>query len=178
MDRQSQSFPCYREVQQLRQVWLWALVLIAAGAAWWGVVSLILASVSGENHAPSTVLIIATLPALLVGVGVPLLVFFTRLVTEVRSDGIYFQLSPFHRTFRRIPFEDVKQCEVRTYRFTDYGGWSIRHGKDGWAYNISGFRGVQLELMDGRRIMLGSQRPEELCEAIRTHRTQQAVENT
>jgi hypothetical protein len=53
----------------------------------------------------------------------------------------------------------------------EYGGWGIK----GWsfksvAYNISGDRGVQLTLRDGRRIMLGSRRPDELAQAIETQR--------
>jgi hypothetical protein len=38
------------------------------------------------------------------------------------------------------------------------------------AYNVSGDRGVELTLRDGRRVMLGSQRPEELAQAIETQR--------
>jgi len=36
----------------------------------------------------------------------------------------------------------------------------------GKAYNVSGNRGVQLELLNGGRILIGSQKPEELVKAI------------
>jgi hypothetical protein len=36
----------------------------------------------------------------------------------------------------------------------------------GWAYNVRGNRGVQLELANGKRILIGSQRAEELAGAI------------
>ena len=34
------------------------------------------------------------------------------------------------------------------------------------AYNVSGNQGVELTLRDGRQVMLGSQRPQELADAI------------
>ena len=50
----------------------------------------------------------------------------------------------------------------------EYGGWGIRYspfGK-GWAYNVRGNQGVQLELANGQRILVGSQRADELARAI------------
>jgi hypothetical protein len=56
---------------------------------------------------------------------------------------------------------------VQTYRpIRDYGGWGIRYGRGGKAYNVSGNRGVMLELSDGQKLLIGSQRPEELANAI------------
>ena len=49
----------------------------------------------------------------------------------------------------------------------EYGGWGVRMRRGGMAYNVSGDRGVQLELMDGKRILIGSQRAGELADAIR-----------
>ena len=36
------------------------------------------------------------------------------------------------------------------------------------AYNVSGDRGVQLELVNGTRLLIGSQRSEELVKTIRS----------
>jgi hypothetical protein len=61
----------------------------------------------------------------------------------------------------------VKSHEVITYSpLRDYGGWGIRYGSKGKAYNVSGNRGVRLELSNGKRLLFGSQRPEELSEAV------------
>jgi len=98
----------------------------------------------------------------------PALFVFGRLITEVREDGIYIRFVPFHRRSRKIPFKDLKEYQVRTYRpILDYGGWGIRCGLKGKAYTVSGNRGVQLELTSGERLLVGSQRPEELWQAIR-----------
>jgi hypothetical protein len=47
-----------------------------------------------------------------------------------------------------------------------YGGRGIRRGRHGWAYTVSGNRGVKLILAGGEQFLIGSQRPEELAAAI------------
>jgi hypothetical protein len=44
----------------------------------------------------------------------------------------------------------------------------IRYGKNGKAYNISGKRGVQFEFLDGKRLLIGTQKPKELIQALDT----------
>ena len=58
--------------------------------------------------------------------------------------------------------------EAKTYDPMEYGGWGVRGWPDryGWAYNVSGNRGVQIEFKNGHRLMLGSQRADELAKAI------------
>lgn len=74
----------------------------------------------------------------------------------------------FGRRIRfRIPLKNVVRAFPRTYRpISEYGGWGIRFGRSGRAFNMSGNRGVQLVLKSGRRVLIGSQRPEELAAAI------------
>ena len=56
--------------------------------------------------------------------------------------------------------------EGSRYQTDDYSGLGIRHGRKGKAYNVSGNRGVQLGLSNGKQLMIGTQRPEELAEAL------------
>jgi hypothetical protein len=94
-----------------------------------------------------------------------LFVFGVRLVTEVRDGALYVRLAPL--PFRRIPLETIRSAEVRTYRpLAEFGGWGIRHGWQGMAYNARGNRGVQLVLANGRRVLVGSQTPEGLLAAL------------
>jgi hypothetical protein len=49
----------------------------------------------------------------------------------------------------------------------EYGGWGIK----GWsrrrtAYSVSGNRGVELELSDGRHVLIGSNRADELAAVV------------
>jgi hypothetical protein len=93
--------------------------------------------------------------------------------TEVRADGLYVKFFPFHWSFQRIPLENLKGIAVTTYRpILDYGGWGIRYGIAGKAYNVSGNRGVKLTFFKGRSLLIGSQQPEELAEALEAFRSQ------
>lgn len=88
-----------------------------------------------------------------------------KLVTEVRDDGLYVRMFPL--PFRRISWDEIESYYVRTYRpIREYGGWGMRLGIAGKAYNAWGNRGVQLILRSGHRVLLGSQMPESLEAAI------------
>lgn len=88
-----------------------------------------------------------------------------KLVTEVRDDGLYVRLFPL--PFRHIAWDKIKSHRVRTYHpLLEYGGWGIRFGISGKAYNARGNRGVQLVLRSGRRVLIGSQMPESLDAAM------------
>lgn len=45
-------------------------------------------------------------------------------------------------------------------------GWGIHLTPYGWLYNVGGREAVQLELHDGRRLRVGTDEPDQLCEAI------------
>ncbi len=155
----------YREVQHFRTLWLWLIILPISFVAIWGMIQqLIMGEPFGTNPAPDIALIVIVI---LIGLGLPYALYKINLKTEVRSDGIYYRFFPFHLSFRRIGLEDIARYEAVTYSpLKEYGGWGIRYGRNGKAYNVSGNRGVQLELSDGQRLLLGSQRPEEFAIAI------------
>ncbi len=67
----------------------------------------------------------------------------------------------------RIPVADIVSATACTYQpLLDYGGWGIRFGRGGRAYSMGGNQGVQLVLRDSSRILIGSERPDELARAI------------
>lgn len=157
--------PIYREVQKVQQIWVWLIILFLAGLVWYGFIEQILMGRPfGTRPAPDIVVIIFWV---IFGIGVPLILPLTKLITEVRDDGVYVQLFPFHWSFRRISFKEIKSYEVRTYRpIREYGGWGIRKGPQGMAYNMSGNKGVQIDFITGKRLLIGSQQPDELYRLI------------
>jgi hypothetical protein len=62
---------------------------------------------------------------------------------------------------------DIRSAiEVRYDPAAEYGGYGIRSGAKRLAYIASGNRGVQVELSDGRKLLIGSERPGELARSI------------
>ena len=59
--------------------------------------------------------------------------------------------------FKAVTYNPIMDC----------GGWGIRwYGARGKAYNVSGNRGVKMELNNGDLILFGSQRAEEFALAL------------
>ena len=74
-------------------------------------------------------------------------------------------LFPLYR--RRIQLADIAAARADTYApLAEYGGWGVRGWGRNVALNARGDRGVRLMLMDGRRVLVGSQRAEELAAAL------------
>ena len=165
--------PRYVEVQRFRQRWLLTVVGLVAGLMFgvfgYGIVQqIVMGRPWGDHPLPDTaLLIVAAISILVIGVGLPLLLAFLKLVTEVRAEGVVVELAPVAR--RHIPFRDIRSLGARTYRpIRDYGGWGYRVGRHGSrAFSAMGDRGVEIALFDGRIVMIGSQRPEALEQAIR-----------
>ena len=110
-----------------------------------------------------------TICGLLVPIGIAVLFVSLKLETEVRSDGLYIRFFPFHLKFKRFGVEELSECYAREYRpLLEYGGWGIRCGRKGRAYNVSGNKGVQLVFKNSKQLLIGSQREKELEEAIRS----------
>jgi hypothetical protein len=160
----------YREEQKFA-LWLRWLVYISMIAAVLLSIFALKKEFAGQNSPDTTEVILA----IIVGVGVPIaiavLFVFLKLETEVRSDGLYVRFVPFHIRFRKFAPDDLSELYARQYKpIREYGGWGIRCGLfgRGGAYNVSGNKGVQLAFKSGRRLLIGSQRAEELEQAIRS----------
>jgi hypothetical protein len=154
----------FREVQRIRQWWIWLLVYGIAIFAWYGFIQqMVLGQPFGSNPAPDLAM---WLIWALFGLGFPLFFRSLKLVVEVLADSVHIRYVPL--ASRKIPFQEIERFQPRTYSpIREYGGWGIRWwGKNRRAYNVSGDRGVELTLDGGRRVMMGSQRPEELAQAI------------
>lgn len=98
---------------------------------------------------------------------IPSILFFWTLDTELDQSKIYVNIRPF--LSRTYVYNDIESWQVRTYKpILEYGGWGIRFGHKGTAYNIRGNQGLQLHLTNGKRILIGTQRQEELQRVMRS----------
>jgi len=144
----------FNETQKFQQIWIWAIISIAAV---WVVYSLKNRLIGDERFIGYFAL---TFYAVLIW-----FFYSLKLITEVREDGLYVRFFPLHLKYHKIEY---KKATAVTYRpIMDYGGWGIKWGRKGKAYNVSGKRGVMLELKNGKNLLIGSQRADELAEALR-----------
>jgi len=98
-----------------------------------------------------------------------LLLALSRLELRVMEDRLLVKFFPFHWRFRVIMFDSLESIAVRSYRpLWEFGGWGLRFslGKGGTAYTLSGKSGLQLVFKNGKKLLIGTRRPERLQEAV------------
>ena len=162
----------FREVQRFRQWWLWVLLLVTAlgtiGLFGYGIfIQVIQGTPWGDRPMSDAGLIITGVATTVLTVGLVALLLSARLITEVRSDGLHIRFFPMR--WKVIPYDSIASYQARTYHpIRDYGGWGIRWGREGKAYIVGGDEGLQLLLDDQRKVLIGSQRIQELEAAVRT----------
>jgi hypothetical protein len=150
----------YREEQRFGW-WIYALLALMLALAW---AMFEARGPAGARHSLQHVVGVSagfSLPVVLV-VGV---LRMTTLVTptDVR---VWFGFIPTYR--RDIPISSISRVEVVLYRpIADCKGWGVRTGPDGErVLNARGNRGVRLHMIDGSKILIGSQRSEQLALAV------------
>lgn len=162
------AHPKFTEVQKFRQIWIWlALIWVAGICLFLGLkgfyIQIIRGIPWGEMPMSDAGMIFFTLFMLVIGLGIPWLILSARLTTEIDREGIRLRFRPFLFSAKHYPWRDIQKAYVRRYKpILEYGGWGVRYGFGGRAYNISGNRGLQLEFRDGKKLLIGTSRPDEL----------------
>ena len=91
-----------------------------------------------------------------------------RLVTEVRQGELIIAMRGLWR-LRRVPLDRILSVETITHDIArDYGGYGFRSTRNGKAYVAKGGRGVRVTLAGGEKLVVGSDRPDELAQVLRT----------
>ena len=153
----------FSETQKFKQVWLWlviiaviALEVIENGSLFFH---------SHKTNEPG--LIVVGIFAFVVPLLVALLLAVFRLETKIDETGIYYRFFPYHKKMNKIEWDNVGQIFIRKYRpLMEYGGWGVKWGLSGRAYNVSGNMGIQIVYKDGKKLLLGTKQPEEASNII------------
>ncbi len=155
----------YEEIQNIKAVWIWIIVIITAVGVWTVFMAqIILKFDMGGKPIPTVPLFFAWIVS---GMFVPYALGSFKLIIQVRRKGIYVSFPPLRSSFVIISYQNIEKCYTREYDAKkEYGGTGIMKGESGLSYSMSGKMGVQIELKDGRKILLGSQKPDELGKAI------------
>jgi hypothetical protein len=158
--------PLFREVQRFHHWFFWLPIIVVVGVIWWQFIQQVIV-----GRPPGTEPIAdwaAWVLTLVFGIGFPVFAAVVRLVTEVSPGRLSVRLVPF--SGRVVATDDIETAYAREYSpMREFGGWGVRLGADGGrAYNAHGKEGVQLVLKDGRHILVGTQRADELIGALRS----------
>lgn len=151
----------FLEVQRFKQWWLWTIVI---GVVVVPVILVMIGPKTSEKDFVNNVLI---------GSAVPVFVFILFLTMQLRvrinDAGIFYRFFPLHLRVFSIEWDEVEKAYIRQYSpIAEYGGWGIRFGLGGKgkAYNVSGDIGLQIELKTGKKILFGTQKPDEIKELL------------
>jgi hypothetical protein len=89
---------------------------------------------------------------------------FYALTIEIREDTLYIRMG-IGLIRKKVPLSEI--AEARKVRIPVYAGWGI-HGIPGllWVWNVSGRDGVELGFKRGGRLIVGSDEPDVLVQAI------------
>lgn len=158
----------FREDQHMRDVvWVMVLVLGIAALNWTIFIEQVILGRPVGNNPGSDLMVVVVW--ILFGWLFPLFFLRLRLRVEVLPGLLRIDYGLLSR--RAIPLGEVATVKpVTYYPIRQWGGWGLRGWGGRVAYNVRGNRGVELELVDGRTILIGSQRPEELALAITASR--------
>jgi hypothetical protein len=155
--------------QEVQKFPLWLRLVIVAGILPMVSVCWFVLTETASEHAPGGAFIIffCLVFMVILPVAIAALFLMLKLETQVRRDGLYVRFFPIHIRYRKFEREVLFEYFSTTYSpIREYGGWGIRFGAKGKAYNVSGSQGVQLVFKDGKRLLIGSQQPDKLGEAM------------
>jgi hypothetical protein len=151
------------ERQRFNQVWLWALILMVNFVAifYLFLPHIFIMHPPGENSLGALLLVLVCLT-------ITTLLYMWRLETMMNSNGIHLKLFPFQRKYRTYTWDEISKVSVREYNpLLEYGGWGYRVTiGNGVAYNIRGNQGIQILIKDGKKILIGTQKPDEVTKVL------------
>ena len=146
----------FKEEQKFTQWWLWLILIPVGILPIFGIYKqLILGDKFGDKPMSDLELVIFTLFIFsLIG-----LFFIMKLKTSIDKNGIQMSFFPFVR--KKVNWNEIKNIEVINYGFV--GGWGIRlWTKYGTVYNMKGNKGLAIELNNGKKFLIGTQKETEL----------------
>ena len=154
----------FKETQRFNQIWLWILLIIVAISILKTPISAIFSSAGSPTEipaeGPNLVLVILQFISVIVIFSI---FYFSQLKTIIDDDGIKVKFGWLMKNYRMINWDEVDEVFIRKYNpLDDYGGWGIKHGRKGKALNVKGNKGLQLFLSSKEKLLIGTQKPQEL----------------
>lgn len=153
----------FEESQRFNQWWL---ILLFIGFFVFILYQLIV-ELSSVNSDPMPYTLSLTILALIA-------FFLSKVVlnTKIDARGVHIQFWPFYIKSKLFSWSEIESINVIKYNpILDYGGWGYRfnfRGK-GIALNVKGNQGIQLRLKNGKKLLIGTQKPDEVRQIIQLY---------
>jgi len=151
----------FNEVQKFKSWWIRGVLLLATAGAAFPVIKGIMEPKSSGSVIPMVIVLIIIC-------AIAVLIFRATLEIEVDKYAIKYKYSPFINQWKRIEKAQIVSAEVVKYSpIREFGGYGyrVRLGK-GKALNVKGNMGLKLVYDNQKKLLLGTQKPEELKSAI------------
>lgn len=159
----------FNETQYFRRWWVWLLIATLNVPFVYGIISQVYMDVPFGNHPMSDGGLIAAYFFILL---ITVMLLTARLETRIDADGVHLRYPPFIRHEKHFTWTETAKAELVAYHpIADYGGFGIRGTRRNRAYNVAGRHGLRLTLRNGRCILIGTQQPEMLEQAVQRHFT-------
>lgn len=160
----------FKEEQRFTQLWLLVLMSVSFIVP----ILIMVQEYLKEDTKMTTNQFILTLLGILASA---LFIFAFKLTTRIDEKGIHYQFFPFHFKLKVISWNEISKAIIRTYDpIGDYGGWGLKGGtlwnkSKGKAINVSGDIGIQLELKNGKKLLIGTQKENEAKRVLETYQS-------
>ena len=93
----------------------------------------------------------------------------SKMETFITEEGIYVKYFPLLLKTKFYSWDNIQAAYIRKYSpMREFGGWGVKYSfGSGKVYNVYGNRGLQLIFQDGKKILIGSNRVEELEDILK-----------
>ncbi|WP_411768197.1 hypothetical protein [Winogradskyella sp. A3E31] len=159
----------FKEQQRFTQLWLIILVAISTLVP----LGIVLGTYYKDSKSMSIIELVSIISVVILAAGI---IFLFKLTSRIDEKGIHYKFFPFHWTNKSIVWGDINKAYVRSYSpIGEYGGWGLRGGKlfskaNGKAINVSEDIGIQLELKNGKKLLIGTQKKHEAESVLNTYK--------
>lgn len=160
----------FSEVQKFSKAFVLPLIILTTsltvGLLSWGIFQqIVLKHHFGNNPVSDISLLLISAAIILFVLALDWLFLNAKLITEINRETIRYRYFPFILRDRFIYWQDIDKAYIRQYKpIKEYGGWGIKFGisGNGKALNVKGNYGLQLEFKNGKNLLIGTQKKEEL----------------
>jgi uncharacterized protein with PQ loop repeat len=147
----------FKESQKISLSWKWIIFIALYVLMFWALIQ----QFKEEMDVSAVASIIFSLCLIFL---FNIIIIIMKLETEIDESKISIRYKPFHVKPRVYYWEDISSFYIRHFKpLKEYGGHGIqRKMKYGRSFTVSGKNGMQLIFEDGKRILIGTQKPKEL----------------